>query len=83
VACIIIQANVITIVNYDRQTFIVQATGFEKSALHEPIDLTQYRDDASTISITTLSITTLSKMTLNKIGLFATFCTMTLSLTAL
>jgi hypothetical protein len=28
VSSFIIQANVITIVNYDRQTFIVQATGF-------------------------------------------------------
>jgi hypothetical protein len=30
VSSFIIQANVITIVNYDRQTFIVQATGDDK-----------------------------------------------------
>ncbi len=29
VSSFIIQNNVITIVNYDRQTFIVQATGFD------------------------------------------------------
>jgi hypothetical protein len=33
VSCFIIQANVITIVNYDRKTFIVQATGYKHSTL--------------------------------------------------
>ncbi len=85
VSSFIIQANVITIVNYDRQTFIVQATDQFQKVLNKKKQFVKNLLPESAIrgGTKTIRITTLSIMTLSIGGLFMTHSIITLSITSL